>query len=132
MGTTRRDYMVWLEEGYFEHASIRGVEMNVVEEADCLVQEFFGELKTNVGEIKGVGLELYGSDLKRYLGEPLNMQTELEIEECIGNCAAKYPEILKCEVLSISEQETGIVKIEIKLKTIYGVVLKVLEMGRGC
>lgn len=132
MAIKRLDIKTWAENGFYEHNSMRGIEMKSLDDLECLVQEFFGELKTNKGEAWGIGLADYGSDLRRFIGEPLNDEIEMEIDDAITSCAEQYYEILQCNVISSIYTDEGRVEIEIELKTIYGITLEVLDLSRGC
>lgn len=130
MNPQMRDYKIWEEDGYFEHVAMRGVEMKCVEDLDCLVQEFIGELKTNKGEVVGVGTSDYGSDLKRFLGEPETMDMERNIEECVEKCASGYTDIFTCDANAVTIDD--VVRIHIELNTYFGFTLVELDMKRGC
>jgi len=77
-------------------------------------------------------MENYGSDLKRYLGENMNPLLKIEIEDCIQSTAQEYVEIITSSVEQIDDDDEGYIAITIKLETIYGLVLRVLNIARGC
>lgn len=133
MPIERRDIKMKNPNGYFEYASMRGVEMKVVDNVDCLVQEFIGYLKTTQGEIYGIGLGNYGSNLKTFLGEDLNEDNISSIEQIIQRAPEVFPEILLARLndVYLSEDE-GYMYLDIELKTVYGIVLEVIPMMRGC
>lgn len=132
MAKKRLDFRTRSSDNYYEHTATRGNEVKEIHDVECLWQEFVGELKTNKGECVGVGMENYGSDLKRYLGENMNPLLEIEIEDCIQSTAQEYVEIITSSVEQIDDDDEGYIAITIKLETIYGLVLRVLNIARGC
>lgn len=132
MPIKRLDFRTRAEEKYYEHMATRGNEIKTIRQAECLWQEFVGELKTNKGECVGIGMENYGSNLKRYIGENLDILVEMEIEDIIKATSATYPTIISCTVKEVIERQEGNIHITIELDTVYGLVLKILEISRGC
>lgn len=132
MPRKRWDIKTRSSDNYYEHTATRGNEVKGIRDVDCLWQEFVGELKTNKGECYGTGMEFYGSDLKRQIGENMNVVNDIQIEDCIQATAETYPEIITSEVTQIKEEDDGYIAIEIKLETVYGLILRVLNISRGC
>jgi hypothetical protein len=127
-----KDLKTRAPEGYYENTVIRGVEMDMVEELDCLVQAFIGELKTNKGDVVGTGQENYGSDLPRIIGDETSLSLEIEVENLIQNKASEYPEILICTPKIEINTDKAMVIIQIELNTIYGITLETIEITGRC
>lgn len=131
MATKRLDIKTRAPDGYFEYSMMRGVEMKTIEDKECLWQEIVGELKTNKGELLGVGQQDYGSNLKQLISEPIDVGLELEIEQEVKKIVESYVGVAKADV-NAGEYKRGVITIEIKLYTLYGTMLEVLNMKKGC
>jgi phage baseplate assembly protein W len=131
MKPVKLDVMTKAPDGYFEYSAMRGVEMKTIENEICLWQEIVGELKTNRGEVLGVGMQNYGSELKEMIGENMDIQLEREIENEVKSIAESYEDVLFATANVVGD-ENGIISIELELRTKYGIVLEIFNITRGC
>jgi len=115
-------------DNYMEYTRVRGsVDISEITDKYALWQAVCGEIKTKIGECQGVGMENYGCDIWKILGQNLTPlvvdQAKLYIEEL----APKYEEINDIEVVDIVIRKDGklllTVYVDSNLGTVQGDVI---------
>ncbi|MDP3013386.1 MAG: hypothetical protein Q8M92_04035 [Candidatus Subteraquimicrobiales bacterium] len=117
---------------YYEELLVKGGDYRMCEDHYTLWQALVGEIKTKKGECLGVGLENYGCDIWRTLGENMDPLLEKEIEKYIHDLAPKYPQIKELTVEQIFYNKEGQIDITIIVVSIFNKTMERVIIGGPC
>ncbi|MFZ3130697.1 MAG: hypothetical protein WA125_06235 [Desulfosporosinus sp.] len=126
------DYQTYSNDNYFEDILVRGNEFSLLEDEAALWNALSGELKTKVGECKCVGLENYGCELWRILGQNLDELVIKEIEAYIEALVPRYQEINALSLEEVIKYKDGSVSILIGIDSSFGKFRRGLVIGGPC
>lgn len=120
MKSIREDLYYEVIENFDEYIVTTTHDTKMITNRLALFQALRGEIKTPKGECKGVGLEDYGCDIWKILGQNL---TQLVVDQAclyIEELGPKYDEIIELKVSAITEQKKGRLIITMRIKSIFG------------
>jgi hypothetical protein len=126
------DYMTYSDDDYHETILIRGNEYSYLEDEAALWNALAGEIKTKVGECKAVGLENYGCEIWRILGQNLDNLTIKELEAYIEALIPRYPEINSLKLDEVIKYRNGKVELFIIVDAIFGKFRRNVIFGGPC
>lgn len=126
------DIKTTFESSYFEKLQMKGADYVMCEDHYTLWLAFIGEIKTKPGEMLGVGLENYGCEIWRVLGENIDSLIEKEIEKYILDLQPKYPDIKDIALEEVFEHKKGFIQLTITLTTIFGKSTERVTIGGPC
>lgn len=116
-----QDIDTYVVEDYMEYTVIRGsVDVSEITDEHALWQAICGEIKTPIGECQGVGMENYGCDIWKILGENLTPLIIQQAKFYIQELGPKYEEVNRIECLSIVEYEKGKLSLRVFVDSIFG------------
>ena len=93
---------------YWEYTKIRSNNIQMIQDRKALWQALVGEIKTHIGEVNGVGLENYGTDLWRLVGQNIDSQIVATIDYYINPLIARYDEITNLKTITANSREGGL------------------------
>jgi phage baseplate assembly protein W len=122
---------------FYEYTMNRGSDLLFCQNNYALWQAFEGELKTPLGECRGINLvNNYGSRLYTLIGENIDyMSTPSEVQGMIQEVANRYTEIKSVNTnIDPDEWSKGIISVKITLVTIFGQITEnfTLTTATGC
>ena len=129
---TINDYKTYSEDDYFETILVRGNEFSLLEDEQALWNALVGEIKTKVGECKGVGLENYGCEVWRILGQNIDELVVKEVEKYIEVLTPRYPEIISLSLEEMIKYKDGRISILIGVDSVFGKLRGGIVLGGPC
>ena len=126
------DYQTYSQDNYFEGILVRGNEFFLLEDEEALWNALAGEIKTKVGECKCVGLETYGCEIWRILGQNLDELVIKEVEAYIEALVPRYQEINALTLEEMIKYKNGSVNVLIEIDSVFGRFQRGLLIGGPC
>lgn len=114
------DYETRAERDYEESVIVKASDFSMINNKHALWQAIVGELKTRKGECQGVGLESYGCNLHKFLGQNIDSHTMKEIDHEILSITPRYPMVDRMETTNAFRQKDGSIAIKLTVYSDFG------------
>lgn len=122
--TEINDLQTWINKDYWEYTKIRGSDFINIEDGEALWQAIEGELKTRRGTCYGIGLETYGSNLYKVLGENIGDLEAKQVQQYVKEVMDNYPQISSWSMDNLTNYSDGSVDLVITVHSIFGITTK--------
>jgi hypothetical protein len=126
------DFVVYTVDKYYENILVKGSEYRMCEDHNAVCQALAGEIKTKKGEVLGIGLENYGCDIWKILGENIDNNTIKLLEKYVSDLAPNYPEIKQLFLSEVIEYKNGRIRLMINVETIFDKSQESVMLGSPC
>lgn len=130
--TTIDDGKTFAYQKYYEKFLVKGSELRMCEDHYAVWQAVVGEIKTKKGECLGIGLENYGCDIWRVLGETIDDLIIKEIEKYIDEIPPKYPQVKDFKLQEAIEYKDGTLLLILILETEFQRTTESVIIGGPC
>lgn len=126
------DFVVYTHDKYYEKILVKGSEYRLCTDHNAVCQALAGEIKTKKGEVLGVGLETFGCEIWRILGESLDNLTVKMLEKYISDLAPNYPEIKNLYLSEVIEYTEGRIELKINVETQFNKTQESVILATPC
>ena len=128
-----KDVEMRIDNDWWEYSKTIGSDLRMCEDNYAIWQALEGELKTQQGSVRGIGLENYGSRLYTLLGENFSVYTPQEAETMVKEVSARYRDILDTKVSTDQiAWDQGLFKCKIIITTNFGEIMQVFTNQGEC
>lgn len=127
--TYLNDYEIKATNNFDEQMVVKASDLRIVTNKRALWQGIIGELKTRRGECQGVGLESYGCDLYKFLGQNIDNLTLREVNHEVLSIAPHYPMVSQMEVTDVVSRKKGTLSLTLIVYSDFGRITGEVTIG---